>query len=83
MTHDDILELFRQHATTLGAEAQAPMLNSIIIELAQLLAESRGKLTKETFDTLVHIGGVLYRAGDGQFQARSDVDAIMKHSLKT
>lgn len=82
MTQDEILELIRQHANTLANQAQAPMLNDIILRLARLLSESRGKLSKEDFNTLIHIGSVLYREGDSQFQARTDINAIMKNSLK-
>ena len=82
MTQDEILEMFRQHASSLANEAQAPMLSGAISKLAHLLAESRGRLSKENFDTLVRIGGILYSEGNTRFQARSDVDAIMKQSLK-
>lgn len=57
-------------------------LNNIIVELSELMAESRGKLSKENFDSLVHIGGVLYREGNSRYEAHTGMDAIMKHTLK-
>lgn len=78
MTQDQILNLFRQHADKMLAEP--PLLNVVILDLAQLLADSRGRLSKENFDTLVHIGGTLYKEGQNQFYGKSDVDAIMKKS---
>jgi len=80
MTPEDVIEMFRQHAATSALEDRGPMLASVIHELAQLLADSRGRLPKETFDTLVRLGGLLYREGNSQFHAKSDVDAIMKKS---
>lgn len=82
MTPEQVIEMFRQHATTIALEAQGPMLAHVIQDLAQLLADSRGRLPKETFEALVRIGGVLYREGNSQYQAKSDVDAIMKKSSR-
>jgi hypothetical protein len=78
MTQDEILAMFRQQSASI-AEA-FPRSNSVILELAQLLADSRGRLSKENFETLVRIGGVLYKEGLDQFDARSDVADIMKKS---
>lgn len=80
MTQDEILEMFRAEASRMAVEA-APA-NEIILELAQLLADSRGRLSKENFETLVHIGGVLYKAGLEQFNARQDVAGIMQQSTR-
>lgn len=80
MTQDEILGMFRSEADRIPLEL--PIANEIILELAQLLAESRGRLSKETFETLVHIGGVLYKKGRNQFDARADVAAIMKQSAE-
>ncbi|SNT35552.1 hypothetical protein SAMN06265795_12825 [Noviherbaspirillum humi] len=82
MTQEEILALFREHADTLPLEAQAPMLRDVILDLAQLLADSRGRLSKENFDTLTAIGGVLYRQAKSDFDAISDLDSMMKQSLK-
>lgn len=82
MTSQQVIEMFRQHAGTITLDAQGPILSNVIQELAQLLADSRGRLSKETFETLVGIGGVLYREGNIQFHAKSDVDAIMKNAGK-
>lgn len=80
MTQNEILEMFRSEADKMPLEL--PVANVIILELAQLLAESRGRLSKETFETLVHIGGVLYKEGRILFDARADVSAIMKKSAE-
>ncbi|GAB3538293.1 hypothetical protein GCM10027343_03660 [Noviherbaspirillum agri] len=78
MTQDEILAMFRQQSDSMPHAS--PRSNSVILKLAQLLADSRGRLSKETFETLVRIGGVLYKEGLEQFDARSDVAAIMKKS---
>jgi hypothetical protein len=82
MTPEQIIEMFRQHAGEIALQAQGSMLSGVINELAQLLADSRGRLPKETFEALVRIGGALYREGNSQYQAKSDVDAIMKRAHK-
>lgn len=78
MTQDEILDMFRQQSANMSEVFPRP--NSVILELAQLLADSRGRLSKENFETLVRIGGVLYKEGLDQFDARSDVANIMKKS---
>lgn len=79
MKREEILSMFRQQASEISNESD--VLNSTILELAQLLADSRGKLSKENFETLLSIGATLYKIGDSRFHAKSDVDAIMKQSL--
>ena len=80
MTRDEILEMFRQQSD--GAAQELLERNAVILELAQLLADSRGRLSKENFDTLIRIGGVLYGEGRDRFNARSDVAEIMKTSAE-
>src|SRR3569623_773276 len=80
MTQDEILSMFRQHAAK--APTELPPFNEVILKLATLLADSCGRLSKENFDTLVWIGGILYKEGNSRFQARSDVSDIMKLSAK-
>jgi len=80
MTQDQVVEMFREHARTDTTEL--PLLNTIILDLARLLAESRGKLSKENFDALIRIGGALYKEGHSQYQARTDVGAIMKSATE-
>lgn len=80
MTQDEILDMFRQQSEKMPNEL--PTRNAAILELAQLLAVSRGRLSKENFETLVRIGGMLYEAGRSQFDARSDVADIMKKSAE-
>lgn len=78
MTQSDVLDLFRKQAATLG-EVPATQ-NEIIFKLAQLLADSRGRLSKEIFEELVFIGAVMYQEGMGQFKARAEVATLMKNS---
>lgn len=80
MTQDDILSMFRHQAKAMPNDI--PSLNAAILELAKMLADSRGKLSKENFEALIRIGGALYKNGHDQFRGKNDVDAIMKHSLK-
>lgn len=80
MTHEEILAMFRQEADSMGAAG--PGHNELIFKLAELLADSRGRLSKENFETLVHIGAALYKEGHSRFHARSDVDNIMSDSHK-
>lgn len=80
MTQDDILAMFRQQSETMDYAGSRQ--NEIIFELAQLLADSRGRLSKENFEALVRIGALLYKEGQSRFHAQSDVDGIMKRSLK-
>lgn len=78
MTQDEILEMFRLEAARMPLEPVPS--GETILALAQLLAESRGRLSKENFESLVRIGGVLYKAGLEQFNARQDVAGIMRTS---
>jgi hypothetical protein len=79
MTQDEILDMFRQRAETLDASTTA---NGTINDLANLLAQSRGRLSKENFDALLQIGAVLYKDGLSQFRARSEVTAMMNKSVE-
>lgn len=80
MNQHEILEMFRLEATRLPLEPIPA--HETILALADLLAESRGRLSKENFETLVHIGGVLYKAGSEQFNARQDVADVMQRSAR-
>lgn len=82
MTTEHVIEMFRQHAETIALEESVPMLASVINELARLLVDSRDKLPGETFESLVRIGGMLYREGSSQSRAKTEVDAIMEKSSK-
>ncbi len=80
MTQDEVLDMFQSKADRMPLEL--PASEAIILELAQLLAESQGRLSKETFETLLHIGGALYKEGRILFDARADVAAVMKKSAE-
>jgi hypothetical protein len=81
MKQEEILRMFRQQGEKMPNDSL--MLNDLILELAKLLADSRGKLSKENFEALVGVGGALYRMGNRQFQAKSDVSVIMKQSVES
>lgn len=78
MTKDDVIELFRQQAAALGAVKASQ--HDIIMQLAQLLADSRGRLSKENFEMLVHIGAVMYQEGLRDHRARTELAATMEAS---
>lgn len=80
MTQEDVLKLFRERAAALG-QVQSSQ-SDIILRLAQLLADSRGRLSKENFEELVHIGAVMYQEGLGQYMARAEVTATMEKSAQ-
>ncbi|OWW18234.1 hypothetical protein [Noviherbaspirillum denitrificans] len=82
MTLERVSEMFRQHAGTIALEESGTMIAIVIEELARLLADSHGRLPDETFESLVRIGGMLYREGSSQHRAKADVDAIMKKSSR-
>ena len=80
MTQDEILDLFRQCAADMTAVQ--PAQSDLILKLSQLLADSRGRLSKENFDMLVYIGAALYKSGQDQFNARQNVSDIMRRSAE-
>jgi hypothetical protein len=79
MTQEEILSLFRQQAADMNQDA--PTQTDLIMELSRLLADSRGRLSKENFETLVHIGAALYKVGQDHFNARQNVSDIMQRSV--
>ncbi|HEV2610866.1 MAG TPA: hypothetical protein VGU61_11410 [Noviherbaspirillum sp.] len=78
MKHDEVVALFREKAASMPE--QGPSKSDLILGLATLLAESRGRLSKENFESLINLGAALYKEGHNQYQARSDVDTIMTKS---
>jgi hypothetical protein len=79
MTQDEILAMFREEAERTPT---APA-SEAILALAQLLADSRGRLSKENFETLMSIGAALYKQGKSEFTARADIASIMQQSRRT
>jgi hypothetical protein len=80
MTQEEILDLFRQEAADM--QKTLPSQGDLVRELSRLLADSRGTLSKENFETLIHIGAALYKSGLEQFNARQNVSDIMERSVK-
>ncbi|TFW10357.1 hypothetical protein E4K72_01345 [Oxalobacteraceae bacterium OM1] len=79
MTQDDVLKMFRDGAEKLGPVKESQ--REIILALADLLANSRGRLSKEDFERLVGIGSVLYQEGLAQYNARQEMDSLMLKSI--
>lgn len=77
MDESNMLQKFREQAAGMGDH---PTYGDLIGQLARLLAESRGRLSKENFEVLVDVGGALYKAGLSQYQARADVAEVMRKS---
>lgn len=78
MKQEEILQMFRDGAGNLGPIKDSQ--RDIILTLADLLANSRGRLSKEDFEALVGIGSVLYQEGLAQYNARREMDSIMTKS---
>jgi len=81
MTQDDILAGFRQQALEMGNGQ--PEMRDQILALARLLADSRGSLSKEHYDTLMSIGAALYKEGLSRHRGLSDVNEIMRESMRS
>lgn len=80
MTQDEVLSMFRTEAERMPL-APAPAHEAILL-LAQLLADSRGRLSKENFETLLQIGAAMYKQGKTEFNARADVASIMRDAAR-
>jgi hypothetical protein len=80
MTQYEVMSLFNQKAEELGDDHTTE--DDTISRLAQFLAESELRLSKEDFEFLTHMGAILYKHGLGQFTARADVAAVMKRSAR-
>lgn len=80
MTQDEVLELFRSQADTLGDVQDTQ--SDIILKLAQLLADTQWHLSEEKFNALVHIGAVMYQEALGKFRAKTEVSETMERSLR-
>jgi len=80
MNQDDVLQLFRQHADSLGPIKESQ--RDIILLLAQVLAASRPDLSRTHFNSLVHVGAVMYQEGLAHFNARSETETLMKEAAE-
>lgn len=78
MNQEEVLEMFRDGAEQLGPIKESQ--RDVIRALADLLAHSHSRLSKEDFQALVAIGSVLYQEGLAQYNARQEIDSIMKKS---
>lgn len=73
-----VLQLMREEA---GRMAAHPSYEELVSQLADLLSDSRGRLSRENFDQLIGLGAALYKAGHSQFHARKDVAEMMNKSV--
>lgn len=78
MTREDVLALFIEEANKL--EKTHIRQDDIILQLAQLVADCDPVLQKESCDTLVKIGAILYKANRSRKQARDDIAVTMQAS---
>jgi hypothetical protein len=78
MNKEVVLQLIREEAARLPLHASY---EQMVSQLADLLSESRGRLSRENFDQLVALGAALYKAGHSQFHARKDVAELMDKSV--
>ncbi|MEN3291177.1 MAG: hypothetical protein V7642_430 [Burkholderiales bacterium] len=80
MTQLDVVKLFNAKAKDLGDDHTTE--DNTIWRLAQFLADSEARLSKEDFDFLTHMGALMYKHGLGQYTARADVAAVMSKSAR-
>jgi hypothetical protein len=80
MTQDEVLELFRIQAETLG-EVQATQ-SDIILRFAQLLSEMQWRVPEEKFNEFVSIGAIMYQEALGKFRAKTEISDTMERSLR-
>ncbi len=78
MEKKEVLQLMREQAEALK---EHPSYEQLVNQLADLLADSRGRLSKKNFEDLVSLGAALYKAGLSQFTARKDVTELMNKSV--
>lgn len=78
MDQGEVLQLMRERASGMD---EHPSYQEMVNRLAELLAESRGKFSKDSFDHLVDLGAALYKAGLSQYRARGEVTALMEKSV--
>ncbi|HTH45426.1 MAG TPA: hypothetical protein VL528_10120 [Oxalicibacterium sp.] len=81
MNQSDVVKLFKQQASTLGRIEASQ--SDIILKLAQLIADVNQKLSSADLDRLLYIGAVMYQEAANQFEARKDMDSLMKTSIDT
>jgi hypothetical protein len=80
MNQGDVLELFMEEANKLDKTHIRK--NDTILLLAQLVADSREQLSKESFDALVHIGATIYKTSRREARARSEIATTMRGSIE-
>jgi hypothetical protein len=80
MTQFEVVMLFNTKAKDLGDDHTTE--DNAISRLAQFLADSEDRLSKEDFDFLTHMGALMYKHGLGQYSARADVAAVMSRSAR-
>jgi hypothetical protein len=79
MNQGDVIALFKQEAATLGRIEASQ--SDIILKLAQLIADVNRKLSPSDRERLLYIGAVMYQEASSQFEARKEMDSLMKTSV--
>jgi hypothetical protein len=80
MTREEVMKLFMEEADKLTAAYTRQ--DDTILQLAQLLAESRAMLADENFAALVKVGATLYKANHSRKRARAEIAATMRESME-
>lgn len=81
MNQGDVIALFKREAATLGRIEASQ--SDIILKLAQLIADVNRKLSPAELDRLLYVGAVMYQQASRQFEARKEMDGLMKTSVDT
>lgn len=81
MTKSDVIELFMAEACKLD---KTPIRREdTILQLAQLIADTRATISDTSLASLVHIGATLYKANLSQSRARKEIAATMLESVRS
>ncbi|QAU33337.1 hypothetical protein EKL02_03595 [Janthinobacterium sp. 17J80-10] len=80
MTKSDVIDLFMEAA---GKLEKTPIRREdTILQLAQLIADTRATLSAASLAGLVHIGATIYKANLSQSRARKEIAATMLESVR-
>lgn len=81
MTKNDVMELFMAEA---GKLDKMPIRREdTILQLTELIADTRATISDTSLARLVHIGATLYKANLSQSRARKEIAATMLESVRS
>jgi len=81
MNREDVLKLFVEEAGKL--DKTYIRRNDIILQLAQLIADSRASLSEENFSAMLRIGAALYKTNLSHNRARKEIATTMRESIES